>query len=162
MQGKHLINSMAQPSKSNDPQNKRYPRAQTPTSHRIPRSSSQRKKGRAGRPVNIVMARLLTSKRSILKLRAPRTRQTDLVVMTPLSERGCILRRGPEFLLPEIALDLRLKKISIQGSPGGNDRIEHTATKHFSLSHGLQRMVGNQTRTGLERTSVGHEGRRLQ
>jgi hypothetical protein len=102
--------------------------------------------------VNIVTAILLISKRSILIL------QTDFVVARSLSQRGSMFWRGVEFLLPETALGLRLKKISTQGRHRGNDRIDYSATKCFSLGHSLQRIVENQTRTALERKSVAHEG----
>jgi hypothetical protein len=164
MRGKRLIKSMAQPSKSDDPQNKSHPPAQTPASHLIPRSSIQRKsrasesveslqeEGYVRRLMKIFIPRLLTSKRSIVKFTRPSTQQTDLVVAISFSERGSMFWRGLEFLLPEIVLDPRLRKISIQGARTGNDRIDCSATKRFPLSHGLQRMGENPTRSGLEKS----------
>jgi hypothetical protein len=168
-----LSNSMAQPSKSEDPQNKSPPRTQTPASHLIPRSSIQRKslasepveslqeEGNIRRPMKNFIPRLLISKRSIIKFPRLSTQQADLVVAVSLSERGPKFWRGLEFLLTETALGPRLRKISILGSHRGNDRFDCSATKRFPLSHGPQRMGENRTRTGLERKLVGHEGRRL-
>jgi hypothetical protein len=164
---------MAQPSKSDDPRNKSHPRTQTPASHMTPRSLIQTKSWASGsveslkeeeyvqRPMKIFVSRLLISKRSMLKLAGPRTQQTNLVAGISLSERGSMFSRGLEFLLPEIVLGPRLRKISIQGTHRGTDRIGCSATKLFPLSHGPQRMGENRTRTGLERKLVGHEGRRL-
>jgi hypothetical protein len=173
MQETRLVNSMVQPSKSARPQNKSYPGNLTPTSHPLSRSSIQRRswaselveslkeEGRVRPPAKIVTATVLISKQSIFKLPAPCAQQTALVVAMFLSERGGMFCRELECLLQEITLAFGLKKTSIQERRWGNDRIDYCTTTRICLNHGLQRTMDNRTSAGLERESVGQEGRRL-